>query len=233
MEAVQASAYGESEMIRLNQELTEAIVLSLPKDLQRLLIKYASNLCIAGGYIRDFMLSEDAKDIDVFATTEKDLLAAVEEFDWTRGYVKSPTANAFTFRAPYGDVPIIQFVKRCYYPTHRKLLESFDFTVCQVCIFYSPSEGWVGYCTEEFLRDFEEKVLVYTSPQRDEDPAGSFLRVVRFLKRGFTISEEELSKVLARLVASISTVQEPVIQQQIQARFRQVGYGGHRRDEAA
>ncbi len=174
------------------------------------------------------MLGEEPKDIDLFAVREDVLLHAIDEFEWSPRFNKTTRPNSVEFAA-YGVACKVQFVKRCFYPQHEQLIQSFDFTICQAYLFYTSREGWVGYCTEEFLRDFAERKLVYTAPTRDEDPAGSLLRVVRFLKRGFHISEADLAKVLARLFAAITPEPEPILQEKIQTQFRRVGYGGKTR----
>ena len=218
-------------MIRLNQSLVDAIVTSLPEEVRAALMDSNGALCLAGGYIRDFMLGEEPKDIDIFGTCEGEVMHAVEQFDWDQHYTKKTQANSVAFSCWNGQKKTVQFVTRSYYADHDALIRSFDFTICQVCVFYDglPIRSWIGFCTEGYLHDFVERALVYTQPERDEDPAGSLLRVVRFLKRGFTISEEELSKVLARMCAAIIPETELILRDKIQGQFRRVGYGGKTR----
>jgi hypothetical protein len=55
-------------------------------------------------------------------------------------------------------------------------------------------------CADEFYSSLASKSLVYRAPDRDEDAGGSILRVLRFLRKGYSISPEHFSAVLARLI---------------------------------
>jgi hypothetical protein len=50
--------------------------------------------------------------------------------------------------------------------------------------------------------------LVYTYPVRIEDAGGSFLRVRKFLSRGYNIQSESLAGVTARLCLGVDEIRE-------------------------
>ena len=50
------------------------------------------------------------------------------------------------------------------------------------------------------IGDCQEKKIVFKFPTREEEPAGSMMRVLRFTKLGYTIDSYSLSGIIAKLV---------------------------------
>src|SRR3546814_5607988 len=46
-------------------------------------------------------------------------------------------------------------------------------------------------------------LLVYTSPVRDEEAGGSMLRVIKYVKRGYSIQVDSLGRVIDRIVSAV------------------------------
>ena len=69
--------------------------------------------------------------------------------------------------------------------------------------FDRPTQKWRSLVSPSFYPDLAAKRLVYTSPCRDEAPGGSFLRVRKFLSRGYNIQVLSLAGVLARIFLAV------------------------------
>jgi hypothetical protein len=179
----------------------------LPEDVTKLLQHIGSGICVAGGFCRDAFLGERPKDVDIFGTSEEVVREAIDWFGWNAKEYENgaKTANSVTFKPRYDhEVQPVQFVERCFYPTHEELIESFDWSVCQCAVFYSHlSEKFEGICTKGFGSDIQAGTLHYTAPERDEDPGASILRMVKLTHRGFKPTEESIARCLGRFAAEL------------------------------
>lgn len=155
---------------------------------------------IAGGALRDLFMGDKPKDIDLFvrsaghaAEVVNHLVATTPDAGVTR------THNAVTIHSPWRRK--VQVITRWMYDTGYDVIESFDFTFCKAALRYDDG-GFTFSESSSFMEDARDRRLVYASPQRDEDAAGSLVRVNRFLSRGYTIDSENFVKVLARARAA-------------------------------
>lgn len=153
---------------------------------------WKGKIFIAGGFIRDLVAGDKVNDIDLFVNNkaEAELLLSV-----LKGEKKViSTDNAFTIceRLP------IQIIHRWTFQNPEEVLLSFDFSVCATSVYYDGS--WKGICHERFYKDIASKRLIYLTPDREEAPGGSIIRVLKFYKRGYNIPLNNLSKVIARLM---------------------------------
>ena len=181
---------------------------SLPEEVLELL-RADNGVYLAGGYIRAMLLEEEPKDIDLFFSyTNLAFLYIYSSFLVNKGYSSFTTDNAITFRKQ-GCKPI-QFITRWGTMGPSQLLESFDFTIAQACVCNTvDNSGFTSVVSDSFYRDILLKKLVYTSPKRNEERAGSFLRMLKFLKRGYTADDETIAKVIAR--ASTNSIGESLV----------------------
>lgn len=229
--------------MRLHKDFTRIIVNSLPEEVRDLCILLGDELLIAGGFCRDTLTNEPPKDIDLFARSAQGMKDAVFHFDWTHKYTMKHTLNAETFKPheEFDAVPV-QFITRVYYDNHEETIKSFDFSVCQVGVYFDKLAGkWVGICTEEFLEDLPAFRCRYTAPTRDEDPGASVLRMIRLTARGFHFSEGEVAKVVGRFVAALENDPTPrefpepeaSATRRVKEAFRRIGYAGKPNSELA
>lgn len=166
------------------------------------------NLYLGGGFIRELISQgpQGVQDIDLFGTVVNLTDGAVDlELDelFTRKMPvrKIVTKNATTLLPAVGRP--VQFISRWPFKAPKDVAESFDFTVCQAVVFWDESiQKWGSIVNESFYPDLAARRLVYTSPVRIEEAGGSLMRVVKFLKRGYSISPVELGRVVARLVSA-------------------------------
>lgn len=179
----------------------------IPKDVRALMQKYP--LMLGGGFIRNTISREKVNDIDLFGPDDVSLKAAAQEIALSRkGSRIHETKYAFTVLS--GLRQPVQFIKRWHYTEMITLCNEFDFTVCQAAIRWLPgvkgeddtevAGGWKSWTGDRFYPDLAAKRLVYTSPQRDEEAGGSFLRMRKFLMRGYTIQARSMAAVTARLI---------------------------------
>lgn len=206
----------------LHTDLTDIVVRHLPFDIRQLLVTDGPDVCVAGGFVRDTLTYNVPHDVDIFAVDVDSLDAAIDWYEWHAEIrAKLTTPNAVTFRSP--GQPTVQFISRCFYPDHEKLIESFDFSVCQAAVYWN-GEKWIGVCTEAFLHDITNSELTYTAPVRDEDPGASVIRLVKFALKGYAPGEEDVVKCVGRFFDQLSGAADGT--EKVQNAFRRVHWRG-------
>lgn len=187
-----------------------SIVRLLPKDITALLTGLTvSKAFLAGGYIRARIARETVNDIDIIGDSAELMKHLAYDLQRQRDGIGQPTKvfrtkNAYTVltdnRTP------VQFIYRWNFSNAKMLIESFDFTIAQACIWWnSETSTWQSYIGTRFYADLAAKRLVYNMPIRHEEAGGSPLRVQKFLRKGYDISPENFSKVMARLMGAVDT----------------------------
>lgn len=169
---------------------------------------------LGGGYIRSRIVGEEPSDIDLFGRNKDEILFIADQFIKYREHrgikcLVFKTSNAVTIKSP--ERLTVQFIHR-WVGEPNEMMRSFDFTVCQAMIWFDPE--YVGLnkkpisitrwnCHEDYYADLAAKTLVYTCPDRNEDAGGSMLRVIKFCRKGWKISPENLGLVMARLISGL------------------------------
>lgn len=176
------------------------VVSRLPKDVKDLLKGH--NLFVAGGFIRATIANEKPADVDLLGPSVAELSSAAYGLAATRDARVHETGNAITvlsnFRLP------VQFITRWLYSDAEKLISQFDFTIVQAAVWYDRgTKMWASACAPTFYPDLAARRLVYTSPVRSEDAGGSILRVIKYIKRGYSIYAPSLAAVLAQLLSTV------------------------------
>jgi len=187
------------ETVALNPQFVQLVVESLPGLVRDLLVRESPGICVAGGYIRDFLRAQEPKDIDLFCTTQDRFDAATVWMD-THDLYRRETATTTTYQLEYP----VQVIKNIYYRDHDDLIRSFDFTNCQAAVWYDG--GWVGRCTPEFIEAVKTGTTSYTGPDRAETPAGSFLRMLKFLRRGWDVDQDSIAHVVGRMITRLDNL---------------------------
>lgn len=177
------------------------VVSRMPKDIRSLLEKYPGKLFVAGGFIRSIIAGEEPSDIDMFGETEDMLGSLAKQLSTEREGRWFSTDNAFTVLSP-PRIPV-QFITRWLFNDPEKVVQSFDFTVCQACVWYGHDNKYHSQISDNFYIDLAARRLVYTNPVREEEAGGSFMRVLKFIKRGYNIQPGSLGQVLARIYRKI------------------------------
>lgn len=188
-----------------------------PRDILKLLRINAGKLFLAGGFIRATISGEKLSDIDLFGTTHDDLLRIAKDLTLERKGRYFETNNAITVLSP-PRFPV-QFITRWLFAEAEKLVNSFDFTVCQAVIWAVKDADATrmvdGKPTTEkryrfhsriadaFYPDLAARRLVYTHPVRDEEAGGSLMRVIKFVKKGYNVQAPSLAGVIARIAMGV------------------------------
>lgn len=182
------------------------VVTRLPRDVRDLLTQNPNKLFLGGGFIRATIAGEAPSDIDLFGP-DKAFLDAVSTLLASRreGCKIHRTKNAITLLS-HDRLPV-QFITRWTFESAADLVASFDFTVCQAAICRGgkgqSNDPWHSAVGEGFYVDLAGRRLVYTNPIREEEAGGSMLRVIKYVKRGYSIQVSSLGQVIARLADKV------------------------------
>jgi len=134
---------------------------------------------IAGGSAREIYQGQPiSKDVDVYFRSPQTLFKCIQNLKIDIDY---ETANSWTITGSNGyKIDIIKNVKESIV----SCLEAFDFTCCQYA-FDSK------YCYKSNETSDTELIV----NEKLADPLGTFYRVPRYIKKGFTISRHEMYKI--------------------------------------
>jgi len=172
-------------------ELAELVHRALPPKAKNLL--NLPGLCIAGGFVRDVLNKDDWKDIDFFvvdssAVKFEDLVTAfgVNLSGW--GLYESKYAITYSNHSDK-SLQLIKGSHSCV----QALLKRFDFSCCKMAIYVEGMNEIKFESIPGAYKDAKRKMLFYTG---NGDPGSSICRMLKFKRRGYTISEEESNKVL-------------------------------------
>jgi hypothetical protein len=194
----------------------DSVIRKLPQEIINKLI--SGDLFLAGGFIRDIIAKDDANDIDLFGKSVESVHAIIRELTKADDYQIIKTENAVTLTdCKYP----IQFITKYCVKTPEEFLTSFDFTVCQVVIFFDGD--WKSLISDRFYPDLAAKRLSYTKPKYN-NVCGSINRMIKFIKRGYSISGEELSELLTDFIVSnnfnITNVTDDVLLKKIKNKIK-------------
>ena len=175
----------------------------LPRDIRELLKTHAGKLFVGGGFIRAVIAGEEPKDIDLFGTDAAWLKAVATGLSAQRPGSKMHESNNAITLLTQDRLPI-QFITRWTFSDAVALVNSFDFTVCQAAVWRVPGGNveWRSHVSNRFYVDLAGRRLVYTAPKRQEEAGGSLLRVIKYVRRGYSIQVSSLGAVVARLAAA-------------------------------
>ena len=193
----------------MQQELTRNdiryVVQRLPRDIRELMTHNHGKVFVGGGFIRATIAGETPSDIDIFGHDKDYLTNLAENFASNRpGSKVHRTKNAITVLTP--DRLPVQFITRWTFGHADDLVRSFDFTVCQAAIWRAGGQSndpWRSSIGANFYVDLAGRRLVYTNPVRDEEAGGSLLRVIKYVKRGYSIQVTSLGGAVARLMSAM------------------------------
>lgn len=174
---------------------------SLPIQVKATLLKYQGKVFVGGGCLRDAILGDKPKDYDLFSTATSQTEVRDYLKDKSMSYFTSDNATSFYIKGQ----PTVQLITKWTYVDAQQMVEDFDFTVNQIGLVVIDNKPTVVY-TDGFLDDIYTKTLTYTSPVRDENCAGSLMRMVKFLQRGYKIDKDNLAKLIGRLVSALPDV---------------------------
>lgn len=189
--------------MQLNKDDLRNVVTHLPKDIRKILTSHPGKVFVGGGFIRAVVGQEKISDIDMFGENAATLGMLAERLKTDRGDTKVHTSkNAITILT--NNRHPVQMITRWLFTSADDLISSFDFTVCASAVYFQNGE-WKSQVSEHFYADLAAKRLRYTLPKREEEAGGSMLRVIKYVKRGYSISPKSLAQVMARVSVAANT----------------------------
>jgi hypothetical protein len=187
----------------LREDDVERCVRRLTAAQRDLLVLHPEATMIAGGFVRSCIAHDRIRDVDYFVTEEPQAQKMREQYvRWT----KTPdsmiyrTDTALTIGNPK-EVPI-QLIYRFPFDTPADILSWFDFTISQGAIWFGHDQKWRGMCSERFYADLAAHRLIYTRPVRDDQDIRLFLRILKHVQLGYSISNRSLAMVMATMVTN-------------------------------
>jgi hypothetical protein len=143
---------------------------------------------VAGGALRDYYTSGmllEGTDVDVFFKSKEDFDEAIKLIEQYNFPLEQSTNDTILY-----DINgiLVHFIRKIYYKDVISLINDFDFTVCCAAVGKS-----VAFATDEFFRDIAKKKLVIKTLNT---PLSTLKRTYRYTKRGYTISDGELFKLI-------------------------------------
>lgn len=190
------------------------VLASVPDPIRRLLIDNPSRV-LAGGFIRDVLLGEEPKDLDVFCATRDDSFwCAASVGKHVKGSTFSRTVMDF-------DTPV-QFVFYREFLDAEDLVSQFDFRACATGIYWCPNRReFVGVCVSGFYEDLAAKRLTFLHQPKDEGSLVPLKRALHLAAKGWKLPDES--------VAGILTHWQPTLQPESTLQsLRPRSYGGRR-----
>lgn len=195
------------ELLALNRQDIDWAIRRMPAAVRELLKKNARRACVAGGFLRSCIANEAINDVDIFAANKDHARAMAAELSVAMAFPGRPaikvhvTDNAYTVLAK-GITP--QIIHRWTFEDVMDVTPTFDFTIACAMVFWCDRlNRWEGFCAPTFYQDLAAKRLVYRAPEREEEPGGSMLRVLKFYQRGYRIPLDSLARVMARCCKDI------------------------------
>jgi hypothetical protein len=146
---------------------------------------------LAGGVIRDTAAGLPVKDIDIFChSAEQAEKLATEAASFVR---KTLFAYSVTL-----DGVSVQYVFYKDFTDAKDLISQFDFRACCAGVYFSDGDfgEWRGVAVEGFHADCRDKVLRFMSQEKDAEKLTALRRALDFAKRGWTISNDEVTNIL-------------------------------------
>lgn len=152
------------------------------------------NFWIAGGAIRSYFENNKyPKDYDLYVSCQEDYDKLVAFFGSKNIKPTWESDNAINFIYKYESFDVC---KR-FFASPQDTINNFDFTAVSAAIDRNKF-----YRHPNFKRDVKKRQLVINELQ---DSIGTFTRVSKYIKRGYTISENELDKLKHRNNKNILT----------------------------
>lgn len=145
---------------------------------------------VAGGIVRRLIDNQSMNsDVDLFFNSEDSLNAILNKLETLNAKLKKSNIFNSTFEL---DNQEIQLIHIDYYDSMEKLLDSFDFTICQFGI-----DNDRIYTNELSLFDLGRRRLL---PHKITYPLASMRRVIKYTKQGFYACEGCLVTIMSAAI---------------------------------
>ena len=202
------------KIVPLPNAVLELAASQLPADVESCMREMGGRAVLAGGYLRSLatqayprepmrgFVESQPKDIDLFVADEDAMselatrLSASRECIGYRNYGGFPAwRGAVTFRGLPGEPAEVQVIGEWTFESPVKVIENFDFMVSAAALWWGDA-GWEGVTHEEWYRDVRHGRAHYNPSA--PNPAGTLLRLSRYLGLGWKLDATELICIAAR-----------------------------------
>jgi len=150
---------------------------------------------IAGGAVLSRITKTPIKDYDVYPKSKNSAIFIIENLMEDGCFIVNITDRAVTLKSnnikdENGDRAIIQVMMFDVFESAEKIFQKFDFSVCMAA-YDCDSGSYVFH--PDFFPDVASKNLRFN--HNTSFPLASFLRVKKYLEKGYQISKNEMSKI--------------------------------------
>jgi hypothetical protein len=176
------------------QNLINAVLAWCPR------INAVAQPIIAGGFIRAYFAGENAADLDLYFINEDQFNLMHSDLIGDGWEVVAETPRAVTFRKEKKTTQLIRF---CFGPP-EEIVKGFDFTVCSAALVLKQEDDDLKgtlYLHDDFYEDLAGRVLVYNP--NAPNPLSSFKRVIKYVKRGYHICDENIIRISEAIARTI------------------------------
>lgn len=203
-----------ADYVSLPTEVLNLAIRSIPDDVQAGMRQMGGRAVLAGGFIRSLatqlylppayrrFIESGPKDLDIFVPNMEGMsemasyLAQRECVGHHRYFHGMPAwRGTLTFRPRDGESPEVQVIGEWAFTRPTQVIAKFDFSVSSAAIWWTGSE-WEGTALWCWLEDVKMRIAHYRS--RAPNPAGTLLRLPRYLGLGYHVRPESLTVIAAR-----------------------------------
>lgn len=190
-------------MAELKPQHFQAVLDALPAGVKVQMQLNQGRTYLAGGFIREIVIGNKPRDIDIFVPNEaeaKRLSAEYADEYPDKKFKPWKSEFAYNFTAK-GEFPIqwifaVRYDPAITWEQHQyAVIDSFDFSMSKVAVWFE-SDDWHTFCNENFYEHVENRQLVFEPSYLDQGNLRALKRALKFAARGWTIDDENLATIL-------------------------------------
>lgn len=178
----------------------------LPHGIALTMQRAGAHLVLAGGWLRAIAAgTNDAGDIDIFVAAEAKATALADQLTAGSFVAVARTSRAITLRDDFSD-ETLQIIFARPFKSPQELIRQFDFANCAAAVWYerdwlSGEATLCSVCDEKFYESNDSRLLQYRG-QGFGMPANSLKRVIKYVQRGYSISDGDLAHLVTDVWSS-------------------------------
>ncbi len=185
----------------INKDAPEKLMKSLNVYAEHSINKSIENIIVAGGFLRAYYAGETPSDLDLYFRNNEDLIKTkmeLEENEWVEIF---KTNRAITFKKNGRLIQLISYL----YGEPEQVINLFDFTISCAAMTITRHEiedenfedtriELHGHLTlhDDFFENLSGRTLEFIGTPL---PLNSLQRAFKFVKRGYSICDENIVKI--------------------------------------